>query len=64
MMFRRISLCGVEGQELFWGFSVLRSEPPPPVTPADLPSGELAPENDNGRLQTPPSPIRHIHGVA
>jgi hypothetical protein len=46
-MFQRISLRGSGGEELFWGFSVLRSDPPPPVTHTELPSGAKTPSNDN-----------------
>ncbi len=44
-MFQRISLRTSEGEELFWGFSVLRSDVPPPI---DLPTAGKTPENDNG----------------
>jgi hypothetical protein len=47
LMFQRISLRGSHGEELFWGFSVLRSDPPPPVTDAVLRERAQAPSNDN-----------------
>jgi|HubBroStandDraft_2_1064218.scaffolds.fasta_scaffold198669_2 hypothetical protein len=55
-MFQRISLRGSEGEELFWGFSVLRSDPPPPVTQTELPTGAKPPSNDNAAA----SPTSHM----
>jgi hypothetical protein len=49
-MFQRISLRGSEGEELFWGFSLLRSDPPPPLTQEELPRGAKLPGNDNGAV--------------
>jgi hypothetical protein len=56
-MFQRISLSTSDGEELFSGISLLRSEPPPPVSASELPSGDRSPGNDNavGRSAPPVS---------
>jgi hypothetical protein len=59
-MFQRISLRGSEGEELFWGFSVLRSDPPPPVDSTELPDGPKPPSNDNNGA----SSISHMRLLA